>query len=162
MALSPLSLVPRAGHTTARGAELTVRADRRLGWVDITEDVRALVRESGIREGCCVIFCGHTTCGLLINEWEEGVQEDLERSLDALFPVDSYYAHDDMSRRTRNLQESERANGHSHLAQMVAGSTSQTLAVTEGEPWLGRWQRLCLLELDEPRERALFVQVLGV
>lgn len=146
---------------TVVGTDISVRAENRLGCVDVTDQVRDVVVESGVNEGCCIVYCSHTTCAVLINEWEDGALEDLRRRLDSLCPPDAYYAHDDMARRTQNLQPDERANGHSHLAQMLMGATSQTLPVTCRELRLGRWQRIFLVELDEPRDRSLYVQVMG-
>jgi secondary thiamine-phosphate synthase enzyme len=147
---------------TVVGAEIMVRAESRLQCVDITDEVAGVVLGSGVGEGCCVVYCTHTTCAVLVNEWEDGALEDLARQLDLLFPPGAYYAHDDMTLRTQNVQPGERANGHSHLAQMVMGSTSQTVPVTRRELWLGRWQRIFLIELDEPKDRSLYVQVMGV
>jgi secondary thiamine-phosphate synthase enzyme len=109
-----------------------------------------------------VAFCPHTTCTLLINEWEEGALSDFRDRLEALVPDDDYYAHDDMERRTQNLQEAhERQNGHAHVKQMLMSATSHAIPVAAGEPLLGRWQRLLLLELDDPKERQVAFHVFG-
>jgi thiamine phosphate synthase YjbQ (UPF0047 family) len=82
----------------------------------------------------------------------------------ALVPGDAVYAHDDMERRTQNLEDAhERPNGRSHVAQMLLGQTSHAIPVSSGEPMLGRWQRLMLLELDEPKDggRAVVFHVFG-
>jgi secondary thiamine-phosphate synthase enzyme len=142
-------------------SETSVTPDRRLALVDLTDDLRRAIKDAGITEGCAVAFCAHTTCTLLINEWEDGALEDLRARIDSLIPQ-GYYLHDDPDRRTQNLQEGhERANGCSHVAQMVLGGSSHAIPVTGGEPVLGRWQRLLLLELDEPRERRILFHVFG-
>ncbi len=141
---------------------VTVRLDSRHGFVDLTDDLRRAIKDSGVTEGCVVAFCAHTTCALMINEWEDGALEDLRRRVDALVPGDVYYAHDDLERRTQNLQEGhERANGQSHVTAMVLGATSHAIPVAAGEPMLGQWQRLLLLELDEPKERQIVFHVFG-
>jgi secondary thiamine-phosphate synthase enzyme len=143
-------------------SELVVQADERFGVVDLTPDLRRAVNHSGIADGCVVAFCAHTTCSLLINEWEEGALTDLRRRLEALLPADATYAHDDLRARRRNLEEGhERPNGRSHVAQMLLGGSSQAIPLAGGEPAFGRWQRLILLELDEPRERHVLVHVFG-
>lgn len=127
-----------------------------------TPDLRRVVNHSGIADGCVVAFCAHTTCSLLINEWEEGALTDLRRRLEALLPADAPYAHGDLRARRRNLEEGhERPNGRSHVAQMLLGGSSQAIPLAGGEPAFGRWQRLILLELDEPRERHVLVHVFG-
>jgi secondary thiamine-phosphate synthase enzyme len=146
---------------TARTALVTVEAARRLDFIDVTAEVERVVAEAGASDGFVIAFSRHTTCALLINELEDGVQEDLRARLDHLFPPSIYYAHDDLAIRTQNLLPGERANGHAHVAQMLMGGTSQTIPFAGGELLLGRWQRLLLLELDEPKPRELIVQVHG-
>jgi len=131
-------------------------------FVDLTDELRRAVKDSGVTEGMAVAFCPHTTCQLLINEWEDGALQDFRRRIDQAVPDDDYYAHDDMERRTQNLQEAhERQNGHAHVKQMLMSATSHSIPVAAGEPLLGRWQRLLLLELDDPKERQVVFHVFG-
>lgn len=142
--------------------QTVVRAEHRLGFVDLTARVTRALEASGVSDGFCVAYSRHTTCALLINEWENGAQEDLLRRLDLLVPEDGYYAHDDLGRRTQNLVPNERANGRAHVIQMIVGGTSQVVPVADGRPALGRWQRVFLLELDEPKDREVVIQAFGV
>ena len=141
---------------------IQVRPESRHAFVDLTDELRRSIKDAGVTEGCAVAFCAHTTCALLINEWEDGAMDDLRRRLDALIPGDIYYAHDDLERRTQNLQEGhERENGRSHVTQMIVGGSSHAIPVGAGEPLFGQWQRLLLLELDEPKERTIVFHVFG-
>jgi secondary thiamine-phosphate synthase enzyme len=140
---------------------LEVKAGERYGCLDLTTDVVGTVDVSGIEIGCAVVYCMHTTCAVIINEWEDGALEDFADRLRALVPEDTYYAHDDLSRRTQNLQPDERVNGSAHVAQMLLGGTSHVLPVVDRRLVLGRWQRLFLVELDEPTPRNVMVQVMG-
>lgn len=140
---------------------VSVSARERLGFVDLTDELEAAIERAELTDGLCIAFCRHTTCGLLINEWEDGAQEDLIRRLHVLVPERAYYAHDDLARRTQNLVPDERANGRSHVLQMLIGGNSQSIPVADGRPLLGRWQRLFLLELDEPRPRDIIFQTIG-
>lgn len=143
-------------------ATVSVRADAAFGLIDMTDDLRRAVKDAGITTGCVVAFCTHTTAALLINEWENGVHQDLRDRLEALIPSAGYYAHDDMERRTQNMEDDhERPNGRSHVAQMIIGGTSHAIPVAGGEPMLGRWQRLILLELDDPKDRDILFHVFG-
>lgn len=139
----------------------TIEADRRLGFVDLTDELRRAIKDAGVTSGCAVAYCAHTTCALIINEWEDGALDDLIARLERFVPRDEYFAHDDMSRRTQNLVHEERANGQSHVLQMIIGGTSHAIPVGDGEPMLGRWQRLFLLELDEPKDRSVVFHVFG-
>lgn len=136
-------------------------ASRRLGFVDLTTELDASIGGSGLVNGLCIAFCRHTTCGLMINEWEDGAQEDLVKRLEALVPEVGYFAHDDLTRRTQNLVPDERANGRSHVLQMLIGGNSQVVPVADGKAQLGRWQRLFLFELDEPKPREIVFQAFG-
>ena len=146
----------------SRTLTIQVRPERRRAFLDVTDELRRAIKDSGVTDGCAVAFCAHTTCALLINEWEDGALDDLRRRLEAVVPADVYYAHDDLERRTQNLQEGhERANGQAHVTQMILGTTSHAIPVAAGEPMLGQWQRLLLLELDEPKERSIIFHVFG-
>lgn len=141
-------------------SESVVRAEARGSFIDVTEELLRAIKDAGVTEGCAVAYCRHTTCGLLINEWEDGALDDLRRHLNELVP-DGYFAHDDLGRRTQNLVPNERANGRAHVTQMILGGTSHAIPVSAGEPLLGRWQRLIFVELDEPKDRSLLWHVFG-
>jgi secondary thiamine-phosphate synthase enzyme len=142
--------------------EHTSTAAARLEFLDLTEELARAVKDSGVTEGCAVAFCAHTTAALVINEWEDGALDDFRARLEALVPHHVTYSHDDLERRTQNLQEGhERPNGRSHVAQMLMGGSSHAIPVTGGKPTLGRWQRLMLIELDEPKERTVIFHVFG-
>jgi secondary thiamine-phosphate synthase enzyme len=143
-------------------SEIRVLPEDRHAFVDLTDDLRRAIKDSGVTDGCAVAFCAHTTCTLLVNEWEDGALHDLRSRLDDMVPGGIYYAHDDLERRTQNLQEAhERANGRSHVTQMILGGSSHAIPIGGGEPLFGRWQRLLLLELDDPKERTVLFHVFG-
>lgn len=141
--------------------EACIVAERKESFVDITDDLLRAVKDTGVTEGCAVVYCRHTTCALIVNEAEDGALEDLRRRLSALIPQDHYYAHDDFGRRTQNMQEAERSNGRAHVAQMIIGGTSHAIPISGGDPLLGPWQRLFLFELDEPKERKVLFHIFG-
>jgi secondary thiamine-phosphate synthase enzyme len=146
----------------ASTTSITVTPDERFAYLDLTDDLRRAVKDAGITDGVVVAFCAHTTCALLINEWEDGALDDFRRHLTDLVPHDdAYFRHDDFEIRTQNLQPDERANGHAHVKAMLLSATSHAIPVIGGEPSLGTWQRLMLLELDEPKERTITFQVIG-
>ena len=144
--------------------EVRLRTAGGLTVTDITDDVRAAVRESGIVDGICCVYSPHTTCSVRINEWERGFLEDFAVMLKRLVPTEHYYAHDDWDRRTENVtdEEQEFGNGHSHCMSMLLGPAGESVPVREGELCLGTWQRVLFLELDRERDRRWLVQVVGV
>ena len=142
---------------------IEVSAPERYAFLDLTEDLERAIKDSGVTDGAAIAFCAHTTAALLINEWEDGAMQDFRARLREVVPdEDLYYAHDDMQRRTQNLAEShERANGHSHVKSMLLSATSHAIPVVAGEPAFGRWQRLILFEMDEPKGREVMFHVFG-
>lgn len=140
-----------------------VTAPERYAFLDLTEELQRAVKDSGVSDGAAIAFCEHTTAALLINEWEDGALADFRRHLTELVPDDGvYYQHDDFDVRSQNMQEDERKNGHAHVKAMLLSATSHAIPVAAGEPALGRWQRLILLELDEPKARRVTFHVFGL
>jgi secondary thiamine-phosphate synthase enzyme len=141
---------------------LTVKPLERYSFLDLTDDLRRAVKDAGITDGLVVAFCAHTTCALLINEWEDGALDDFRRHLTELVPDQgAYYRHDDFELRTQNLHADERKNGHAHVKAMLLSATSHAIPVAAGEPSLGTWQRLLFFEMDEPKDRTITFQVFG-
>lgn len=141
---------------------VTVSTSERYGYLDLTDDLRRAVKDSGVTDGAVIAFCAHTTCALLINEWEDGALADFRRHLTELVPHEGvYYRHDDFDIRTQNMHDDERANGHAHVKAMLLSATSHAIPVAAGEPTLGTWQRLILFEMDEPKDREISFHVFG-
>ena len=130
-------------------------------FVDITDRVCAVVREAGVSAGLVAVYSRHTTAAITINEWEPLLLEDMARMLERLAPKDGAYRHNDFSVRTVNMIEDEAPNGHAHCRHLLLGA-GETIPVVDGDVALGRWQRVFLVELDQPRTRDVLVQVLGV
>ncbi|MHB8641537.1 MAG: secondary thiamine-phosphate synthase enzyme YjbQ [Gaiellaceae bacterium] len=131
---------------------------------DITDDVAAAVRESGVTEGIVCVYSPHTTACIRVNEFEAGFLDDFAALLKRLVPNEgTYYAHDDWDRRTENIceEDMEVGNGHSHCMSMLLGSAGEAIPVRDGELCLGTWQRVLFLELDRERDRRWLVQVVG-
>lgn len=141
---------------------IEISAPERYAFSDLTDDLRRAVKDSGVTDGAVIAFCSHTTCALLINEWEDGALADFRKHLTDLVPHEGvYYAHDDLDVRTQNMNEGERVNGHAHVKAMLLSATSHAIPVGAGEPAFGRWQRLILFEMDEPKPRQITFHVFG-
>ena len=114
--------------------------------VDITSQVREIVKNSGVRDGICVVFSMHTTARITINEnADPDVKTDMIAGLSRAFPERDDYRHME-------------GNSHSHLRTSCVGP-SQTLIVSDGDLLLGTWQGLFLCEFDGPRTRRVVVKV---
>jgi secondary thiamine-phosphate synthase enzyme len=147
---------------TSTFSHTTLRFDSQqpTQFIDITNDVKALVLEAGIRVGLVNVQSRHTTTAIIVNEHEPLLLSDLDALLERAAPVAGPYRHDDLSIRTVNLVSDERANGHAHCRASMLG-TSVALNVARGELQLGRWQRLFLVDLDGPRAREVSVLLWG-
>ena len=129
-------------------------------FIDITDDVRDAISQSGVREGTVTVFSRHTTAAVVINENEPLLLKDMARFLRRTAPEDGHYSHNDFVVRTANMTEDECPNGHSHCQHLFLG-TSETVPVADGQPLFGRWQRVFMIELDRPRSREIIIQVQG-
>ena len=151
-----VSHAPMRTHTRT----ISVETDLHVQFVDITDEVRHSLAESGVQNGFAVVFSRHTTAGIRINEHEPLLLEDMAALIQRMVPQDASYRHDDFSVRTVNLTEGERVNGHSHCRSLLLGA-SESVPVVNGALLLGRWQRIFLVELDGPNSREFVVQVIG-
>src|SRR3954469_14954748 len=91
---------------------VVVDTQRAVEFVDVTAAVAAAVQGLDLLDGVVVVQTRHTTTGILVNEHEPGLLEDLEAMFDRLVPASASYAHDDLGRRTVNVGPGERRNGH--------------------------------------------------
>lgn len=140
-------------------ALLCLRTTRPSQILDLTHRVEAFVEGVGLATGFVNVQSRHTTTGLLVNEDEPLLLQDLTRLLERLAPRAAGYAHDELHRR-ENVPPDERPNGHSH-ARAALLQSSETLNVVGGSLHLGRWQRILLFELDGPRRREISLVGLG-
>ncbi len=131
-----------------------------LQFIDLTEEIVALVACSGVQHGWVNVQTRHTTTAVIVNEHEPLLLEDLKRTLARLVPQDDDYQHNDFEIRTHNMTPDESPNGHSHCQSLLL-SSSATLNILNGELQLGRWQRIFFIELDRARDRTVSVMVMG-
>ncbi len=116
--------------------------------IDITDQVKNIVKDSNIENGVVLIFTKHVTTGLTINENEPRLIQDFLETFSKLIPKGAGYKHDLIDR-----------NAHSHLLASVFGQ-NEVIPLENGELVLGTWQRVFLVELDGPRMRKVVVKVI--
>ena len=120
--------------------------------IDITDDVRAAVSDSGVAEGQASAFVRGSTAAITTMEYEPGGVHDLQALFDRLIPVEGDYEHNRLNRDT---------NSHAHQRASVVGP-SEVVPIQSGRLALGTWQQLVLIDFDDrPRQRTVVVQVLG-
>jgi secondary thiamine-phosphate synthase enzyme len=129
-------------------------------FIDITEQAQSAVRAANLDIGLANIQTLHTTTALLVNEHEPLLIADFEATLERLVPVDAHYRHDSNGIRTVNVVADERPNGHAHCRSLLL-TPNACLNIAGGRLLLGQWQRVFLVELDGPRERAVTMVIIG-
>jgi len=122
--------------------EFTVSTDERLDVVDVTDRVADAVPADAA--GTVTVFVEHTTAGVVVNEAEPNLLDDVETFLSELVP-DGGWEHDQLD-----------DNADSHLRALLLGP-GETVPVVDGAPALGRWQSILFVECDGPRERTVQV-----
>jgi secondary thiamine-phosphate synthase enzyme len=141
--------------------EFPVATSRRLDVLDITQDVRGLIKDSGVGSGSVLVFSPHTTCCILVAPPGAETLRSLERAVGEIAPEGTYFAHDDLDIRTENLITEEPANAPAHLAHVFVGKASECIPIVNGDVVLGLGQSILFVELDSARARRFCVQVLG-
>ena len=145
-----------AGGLRVHGETLTVQTNQRIELVDLTDRLMEFVRNLRIREGMLSLWSMHTTCAVLINEFQTALLSDIKRFLEDMVARDAEWMHNDPEH-----SDCDRMNADSHLRAMLLGH-SLTLQISGGELVLGQWQRILAAELDGPRARTFRIQAWGI
>ncbi|MGC8777763.1 MAG: secondary thiamine-phosphate synthase enzyme YjbQ [Candidatus Caldatribacteriaceae bacterium] len=129
--------------------EISVKTRLREECISITALVQGVVKEEGVRDGWCVVYVPHTTAGVTIQEnADPDVIEDLMAGLDRMVPHHVPYQHGE-------------GNSPAHIKASLMGA-SVTVFIEEGRLLLGTWQGIFLCEFDGPRNRRVWVKVVGI
>ncbi|MFT3917426.1 MAG: secondary thiamine-phosphate synthase enzyme YjbQ [Anaeromyxobacteraceae bacterium] len=127
-----------------------VRTPAPTALVEITDEVRAAVRASGVRAGLAVVFVPHTTAGVTIQEnADPDVKHDLLLALENAVPRAA----------ARGRYRHGEGNSDAHVKASLVGS-SVSLLVRDGDLALGTWQGIQLCEFDGPRTRSVWLEVI--
>jgi secondary thiamine-phosphate synthase enzyme len=132
--------------------ELWFNVPGRRAFVNITPQVDACLRESGIQEGLCLVNAMHITASVFINDDEYGLHQDYEKWLEGLAPHApiSQYRHNDTGED----------NADAHLKRQVMGR-EVVVAVTNGRLDFGTWERVFYGEFDGRRRKRVLVKIIG-
>ena len=131
--------------------ELWLELPRRRGFVNITPHIETCLRESGIREGLCLVNAMHISASVFINDDESGLHADFETWLEKLAPEKPHgqYAH--------NRGED---NADAHLKRTLMGR-EVVVAVTAGKLDFGPWEQIFYGEFDGRRRKRVLVKIIG-
>lgn len=120
--------------------------------LNITDEVRTVVKASGAKEGSVLVYYRHTTGALIVVEHEAGILVDLEDVLEGIVPIAYDYKH--------HLRGYD-TNGAAHVRTALL-NVSLTVPITDGELLLGSYQEIIMIDMEpEGRPRTVVVQVSG-
>lgn len=126
---------------------IEVETSGELEFVDITEKVRDVVKQSKIKDGFCLVFAVGATASVFLNECDDSLIKDLKSSLKDLIPDGKGYKHP--------------INARSHLRAILLGN-NQCIPIKNNELEIGTWQQIILTNLDTiPRKRKVIIKIIG-
>jgi secondary thiamine-phosphate synthase enzyme len=131
--------------------ELWFKAPKRRAFINITPEVNECLRESGIKEGLCLVNAMHITASVFINDDEGGLHQDFDKWLEKLAPEKphSQYAHNGFE-----------DNADAHLKRQIMGR-EVVCAVTGGKLDFGPWEQIFYGEFDGMRDKRVLVKIIG-
>ncbi|MHA1311179.1 MAG: secondary thiamine-phosphate synthase enzyme YjbQ [Candidatus Helarchaeota archaeon] len=127
--------------------KLQIKTNKSIELIDITQKINDFIRESDIKNGFLLVYTKHTTTGIIINENEGRLLEDIKNTLQKLVPRGIGYKHDQIDN-----------NAHSHILATLIGN-SISIPIINSSLALGTWQSILFVELDGPRNRTIILQL---
>ena len=132
--------------------ELWFEVPSRRAFINITPQITSTLRDSGIREGICLVNAMHISASVFINDDEGGLHSDFERWLERLAPEKPYSAYD----HNRTGED----NADAHLKRTIMGREVM-VAVTAGQLDFGPWEQIFYGEFDGLRRKRVLVKIIG-
>ena len=129
--------------------ETTVSTSKKQELVDITDNVNAIVSESKIKNGLCLVYVPHATAGITINEnADPNVKEDILSALNKMVKEHDGWRHDKIDN-----------NAAAHIKSSIIGC-SETIPIKNNALTLGTWQDVFLCDFDGPRNRTVIISII--
>lgn len=126
---------------------LNIKSRAKTEFIDITNDIQQIIKESGLKNGICYIYVPHTTAGITINEGADpSVKRDILTTINRLIPFEDDYQHME-------------GNSAAHIKSSLVG-VSLFVVIEEGKAILGTWQSIYFCEFDGPRHRRVIVRIM--
>ena len=127
---------------------INVKTHSRDELVDITSEVKRVVKQSGAQTGICLVYTPHTTAAITINEnADPDVTSDIIKGMNSLKLESVHFNHSE-------------GNSPAHIKSSLFGC-SETLIIENGMLQLGTWQGLYFCEFDGPRNRKVYIQIMA-
>jgi secondary thiamine-phosphate synthase enzyme len=132
--------------------ELWFELPKRLAFVNITAQVEEALRESGVKEGLCLVNAMHISASVFVNDDESGLHQDFSRWLEGLAPhaPTGQWRHNDTGED----------NADAHLKRQLMGR-EVVVAVGGGKLDFGPWEQIFYGEFDGRRRKRVLVKIIG-
>lgn len=131
--------------------EITLNVPQRRAIVSLHRQVEEFVKDSGVRDGLCLVNAMHITASVFINDNEMGLHHDYEVWLEKLAP------HEPVSQYRHNGSED---NADAHMKRQIMGR-EVVVAITAGQLHLGPWEHIFYYEFDGRRRKRILVKIIG-
>ena len=132
--------------------ELWFNVPKRRSFINITSDVEACLRESGVSEGLALVNAMHITASVFINDDESGLHHDYEVFLEKLAP------HEPITNYRHNLTGED--NGDAHIKRQLMGR-EVVVAITNRKLDFGPWEQIFYGEFDGGPKKRVLVKIIG-
>src|SRR5256885_5947035 len=132
--------------------ELWFNTPHRRDYINITDQVEALVRRSGVQNGLVLVNAMHITASVYINDAESGLIQDYDDWLERLAP----HAPTSQYRHNRTGED----NADAHLKRQIMGR-EVVVAITNGKLDFGPWEQIYYAEFDGRRKKRVLVKIIG-
>ena len=129
---------------------LTFRTRQHREYINITREVEAALKKSGIREGMILVSAMHITASVYVNDAEDGLIQDIDEWLERLAPTGPDYRH----------HRTGESNGDAHLKNLLTHH-QVIIPVTDGKLDFGPWQQVYYAEFDGQRSKRVIIKVMG-
>ncbi len=132
--------------------ELLFNTQTRVAFVNISEQVEAAVKKSGVSNGFCLVNAMHISASVYINDDEPGLLHDYEQWLEQLAPHEpiSQYRHNDTGED----------NADAHIKRQIMGR-EVVVAITDGKLDFGPWEQIFYGEFDGKRKKRVLIKIIG-
>lgn len=132
---------------------LTFQIPERMGFVNITPQVREIVSQSQVQEGLVLVNAMHITASVFINDDEPGLHHDYKKWLEHLAPFDE-------SPQRYHHNHTGEDNADAHMKRQIMGR-EVVVAITKGKLDFGPWEQIFYGEFDGHRPKRVLIKVIG-
>ena len=143
---------PGAAELKSYRKDLWFNIPTRRAFINITPDVEACLRESGVTEGLVLVNAMHITASVFINDDESGLHRDYDKWLEKLAP------HEPIAQYDHNRTGAD--NADAHMKRQIMGR-EVVVAVTKGQLDFGPWEQIFYGEFDGGRRKRALVKIIG-